>query len=149
MTKQSTVWLQPLQTSPGGHYYQNQCMSKKWELYFKNNLSETFFVTRSTATATTRSSSSRRRHPTWRWSFLSTGSSSLLRSSSLRRTTARTRGHGLEQVGLESRGQFHESKVKSKIPYGGIFLNFNWNFPLFFSQGVKSAQLQNIVSSKL
>ena len=34
-----------------------------------------------------------------------------------------------------SRGQFHESKVESKIPPGGISHNFDWKFPfpLFLS----------------
>ena len=42
-----------------------------------------------------------------------------------------------------SKGPFHESKVKSKIPHGVVFQNFNWNFLLFFSLGVNSAHLQS------
>ena len=40
-------------------------------------------------------------------------------------------------------GQFHESKVESKIPPGGIPLNFYYSFSPFFSVGVNSAKLQS------
>ena len=49
-------------------------------------------------------------------------------------------------LGLAQRVQHlgpNESKVKSKIPLGGIFQNFNWNFPPFFSLGKNSGQLQS------
>ena len=40
-------------------------------------------------------------------------------------------------------GQYHESKVRSKIPPGRISQNFEWTFPHLFTLGVNSAQLQS------